>query len=542
MLSRHLRRNRVARWAAHWLVCWLMVCLAGWHLASPVYAAPGSPWLALADTVFKHLSVEQGLPPTSVTALLEDADGFIWIGTQGGLARWDGYRFRVYQPNPGDPASLPDNFISSMALDQQGRVWIGTNSGGLDHYFPDSGRVVHFRHKPDDPRSLPGNNVRNLLRDHQGRLWVGTNEGLAYVMDKSVAKSVAQNAGQDGQFVRVRIAVVPQPAISKMVQGRDGTIWLGISGNGVFYIKPFNSTAPGAQPEPQRLSLSQGSSAQDTIESILEVAPGEIWFGTLGQGLLILNNTARQLRRLNHDPSLATSLAANSVGAILRDRSGLIWLGTHRGISLYDPTQAAVLSVFGNPNRPNSIGDTDVTAMSLMPDGKLWLGLLGQGINIIDPVADQVTRLRADPKSAKLVVSFKAIAVGSEHELIVALPLQAWLRDLITLLCAPLEAAGVKLALEVRADLTLHIACAALTEALTRIINNVHDHAFAPPCATRAPALTITAQQEADGGVVLTVRDNGVGIAPQHLPWVFEPFFTTKSGLGGHIGLGLYVA
>ena len=413
-----------------WALCWWASLLLHW----PLHAAPHSPWSALADKVFKHLSVEQGLPHTSVTALLEDADGFIWVGTQGGLARWDGYRFRAYQPDPHDSHSLPDNYITSMALDKQGRLWIGTNSGGLarydawndqfvripvgahgishvavnaivhdganglwvasraglDHYFPDSGRVTQLRHNPDDARSLPDNHVRSLLRDSQGRLWVGTNEGLAYQAGQS-----AKESAKDGQFITLALPDLAKPAIASLGQSQDGKIWLGVVGKGVFLIQP------GVQPVVHRFTVAQDTQLnQETITAMVELAPNDMWFGSVGQGLVLLENSVP--RRLTHDPSLATSLTANSIGAILRDRSGLIWIGTHRGINIYDPTQAAILSAFGNPQRHHGMSDTDVTAMALMPDGKVWLGLLGQGIHIVDPMVDQVTWLRADPRFAKI--------------------------------------------------------------------------------------------------------------------------------------------
>jgi ligand-binding sensor domain-containing protein/signal transduction histidine kinase len=386
----------------------------------PAAADPAQRWGALADIVFKHLSVEQGLPHTSVTALLEDRNGFIWVGTQGGLARWDGYRFRVYQPDPADPASLPDNYIASLYLDPQGQIWIGTNSGGLvrydaardqfvripvgpqgishvavsailsdgadglwvasrgglDHFWPATGKVQQWHHDANDPASLPSNIVRNLARDQQGRLWIGTGAGLVV---------------QDGaKFIPVPLPQQPKAVIFSLGLSQDGTLWVGTIGKGLFAVDtrtlqatlvagPANSGLP-----------------QDTIYSILELGPAEIWLGTLGQGLVLLDSRSQQLRRLTHDASVATSLAANTVGAMLRDRSGLVWIGTHRGLNMYDPGQSGIISLFGNSGRSNGIRDTDVTAMTAMPDGSVWLGLLGQGINIIRPDSARVAWLHQD--------------------------------------------------------------------------------------------------------------------------------------------------
>jgi anti-sigma regulatory factor (Ser/Thr protein kinase) len=114
----------------------------------------GSPrWWLIEDKVFQHLSVENGLPSNAVTTLAEDAQGFIWVGTQNGLARWDGYRFRTYSHQEQDKFSLPDNVIVSLFRDQRGVLWIGTKSGGLvfydvqnDRFEPIALRPQAFRH------------------------------------------------------------------------------------------------------------------------------------------------------------------------------------------------------------------------------------------------------------------------------------------------------------------------------------------------------------------------------------------------------------
>lgn len=88
-------------------------------------------WAGLADTVFQHLVRDNELPNAAIpTAATQDGDGFLWIGSQNGLARWDGYHFRIYRANPGKAGELPDNFIQTLLTDARGVLWIGTTSGG----------------------------------------------------------------------------------------------------------------------------------------------------------------------------------------------------------------------------------------------------------------------------------------------------------------------------------------------------------------------------------------------------------------------------
>lgn len=108
-----------------------------------VGAAPAEKrWSSLADITFQHLSQEQGLPNAIATAVAEDGQGFLWVGTLGGLARWDGYRFKVYKGDPQRPGALPDNYVQSLHGDKAGRLWVGTSAAGLLRHDPATDRFV----------------------------------------------------------------------------------------------------------------------------------------------------------------------------------------------------------------------------------------------------------------------------------------------------------------------------------------------------------------------------------------------------------------
>jgi len=108
--------------------------------AAGVPAGEVERWSGIADAVFQHFNVDQGLPQTTATVMAEDGDGFLWVGTQGGLARWDGYRFRNYLPDPKNPGALTDNFINALHADPSGRLWVGMSTGGLARYDRDNDR------------------------------------------------------------------------------------------------------------------------------------------------------------------------------------------------------------------------------------------------------------------------------------------------------------------------------------------------------------------------------------------------------------------
>src|SRR5262249_28460705 len=137
-------------------------------------------WSGLADTVFENLARGNELPngaiPTSAT---QDQDGFLWIGSQNGLARWDGYQFRIFRANPGKAGALPDNFIQALLTDTRGVLWIGTTSGGLARYDRDHEQFVVY---PVAANGLSHVSVRAIVEDGQGGVWVATEGGLDHIL------------------------------------------------------------------------------------------------------------------------------------------------------------------------------------------------------------------------------------------------------------------------------------------------------------------------------------------------------------------------
>ena len=443
-----------------WL--WLVLCLQG--VSAAPATLPGNPaaaqrWSQLAHTLFQHLGPDQGLPHPIVSALAEDASGFIWIGTQGGLARWDGYRLRTYLANPKDPASLPDSFIQTLLTDRHGQLWIGTNGGGLarydaagdkfirvaadalgvshglvlslvddgadglfvgtqsglDHYVPGKGRLRHWQQTPPGmpaagtPQTvLPSDVVRSLLRDRDGNLWIGTRKGLMRMRPDGGLKAI---------LLPMPTPAMVQTSAASPVAGKEGSA----------------TTAATKTPTP-------AEPAQPTILSLRQGSDGRIWIGTAGQGVFIIKGAdaapqalqaqdgsdlshevvaclqevapgqmwlgtfgqgvlvadGARIRRIRHDPSQASSLANNTLMTMLVDRSGALWLGGQRGISRHDPGQNAILTLFGASEQPNRLSDSDVTGVLPLADGRIWLGMQTRGAQIINSGADAIQSLPAD--------------------------------------------------------------------------------------------------------------------------------------------------
>ena len=113
---------------------------------------------------FEQLRTQDGLSQNFVNCILQDSTGFLWVGTQAGLNRYDGYGFKVYSHDPADPASLAHDWIIALAEDPVGDLWIGTEGGGLARWRQSTGTFTGYRPDLDDPASLSGSRVATLGR------------------------------------------------------------------------------------------------------------------------------------------------------------------------------------------------------------------------------------------------------------------------------------------------------------------------------------------------------------------------------------------
>jgi hypothetical protein len=163
---------------------------AAWPCSRPGPAAPPR------TLRFEQLSVQDGLPQESVLAIAQDRQGFIWFGTQGGLARYDGYRTVIYQHALSDPYSLSQNWVRVLHVDPAGRMWVGTDNG-LDLFDPLAQRFTHYRPVEPEQRGNGNRHVRAIVDDGAGGLWIGTADGLQR-FDPATGQlhDVAQHAGR----------------------------------------------------------------------------------------------------------------------------------------------------------------------------------------------------------------------------------------------------------------------------------------------------------------------------------------------------------
>ncbi|WP_195763889.1 ligand-binding sensor domain-containing diguanylate cyclase [Pseudoduganella rivuli] len=426
----------------------LCVLLAASLLAvHPHAAAQTRPGLVS----FQRIAIPDDVPAHLTTAAVQDQRGMLWFGTQDGLVRYDGYSYKVFRARPGDPAALGGSYIRSLFVARDGRIWAGTISGGvsvfdprserftqyrhqqndsglahdrvesiaedragmmwlatddgLDRLDPGSGAITHFRHDALDMSTLASNQVRSVLADREGRLWVGGQDGLQLWQDGRWLR-VASEPGAPGSLAGQHI--------TRLMQDARGRIWIGTHKHGAAMLDPARLpqtvaegvTLPPAREllvrwlpsdKPDSLSLGASSLSHYWVYSMAQAANGEIWIGTFGNGIDVIDPVSlKVVDRLRHDAGNTSSIGASRIGALLSDRSGTMWTGSWGGgIAQHHPATRAFVKIRHSAINPDTPGHPGIVRALESADGKLWLGTNGEGVDVLDADGHVVARHRA---------------------------------------------------------------------------------------------------------------------------------------------------
>jgi len=348
------------------------LCFAG---IAPAHAV--TPWISEAMPLFRTVASATGddgaVPDTPVPiSLAQDGTGFIWVGTETGLERWDGYHMRSYSERPGDPCALPAAFVWSLHVGQDGRLWIGTFGHGLAYY---DAHTDCIRPAPGEPAELKEATVEAIEDDGNGGLWVGTTTGLLRVAaDPATVTRVSADGSGRGRLATERIAALRRD--------RQGNLWVGTD-SGILRLRPGDKAfAEIALP------------ARARVRALLEAADGRLWAGTIDQGAFVIDPGTMRVRAVaNFTPQKRLPLILR----IAESPKGEIWLGTEdAGIITVDPVSLqarTTLHPLKDPANPNS--DFEINAMFRDRDGLVWVATergLGYFLSQADistwPVAD----------------------------------------------------------------------------------------------------------------------------------------------------------
>ncbi len=376
-------------------------------------------------------SIEDGLSSNNISYVTQDVIGYLWIGTDDGLHRYDGINFQVYRNDPSDSLSLSDTRVSTLLatnFDQIPELWIGTRNG-LSRLNLQTGIFTNYYYDPNNESSLSNPAVTSLASDENGGLWVGTENGLNLLMpDKREAGSFLrflyagpQDNPRGENFIRQIISGPSIGAGSELWVGtRDGLRGVNFLDSGeckvsvhdfgnkeknandndirALFLENINSgaflylgTETGElyrynifQPEIRPQKLWTFSSF---IRDIFIDSYERVWVATYGGGLFGFQKKESELVQktlFEGHPELKNSLSNSHLSDMAMDMSGILWVATDNGLNaILEPVHGfSILS--HNPGVHNSLVGSGIRSVYEDSSGILWVGTVANGLTQVN--------------------------------------------------------------------------------------------------------------------------------------------------------------
>lgn len=407
-----------------------------------------------SEESFDSYTMGEGLSHNTVTCQFQDSHGFLWVGTQSGLNKYDGRSFKVYKNEPLDPKSLSNNYINGICEDALHNIWIATEYGlnrfdrstgkfetwfaqdqeanslsdnyvysvyadskgyiwiktlrYLDRYDPKSKKFRHFEHYFDLFNPIAENCRFPLFEDSDGGMWVGTNDGLCF-FDR-----------QYEQFIRFSHDDMAHKSISNneircIFEDESHNLWVGTS-NGLNKFNPKRRTFDAY--------YYKDSTKPNIINSIVQDASSQLWLATESDGLLRFNLKNKHFSFYTHNPNNSRSILSNNCNTLYKDYSNILWIGGRAGLNKMD-IKTKKFTLYRRNYQPNfTFSGNDIT--SIFADNEvIYVGTRSEGLNIFNRATEKNTiitaahnQLPGNSIGVILKTSRGEILIGTSHGIV----------------------------------------------------------------------------------------------------------------------------
>lgn len=377
---------------------------------------------------FENYGADDGLSSNVVSYVYQDHEGWIWLGTNRGLSKFDGYNFHTYilnNPSTRENYSLincvfedsksrlwvgtedaglalydrrkddfsyystdtssnciSSNLVLSVAEDSAGIIWIATDNG-LNRFDPKSQEFQSTQHVENEASSISHNIIEKVFIDSKGTIWLGTKNGLdTYDPASGKARHIKLDA-------KLRLDKSAPYNILDIAEGSNGNILIGTYSSGLFIIEKSsqktNEKIRNIVPDPDY-------NRSYTIRSVYKDLDNNTWLGSRG-GIYILDPAGNVVSHYVHQVHDQNSLSHISVNNIFEDNTGDIWIGTRNGLNYVNQVNQA-FNYFGFKLDDKSyLNNAEIYAITEASDGKIWLGTENGGINVYDMQTDRFTHV-----------------------------------------------------------------------------------------------------------------------------------------------------
>lgn len=323
---------------------------------------------AQSSARFKVLDQSRGLSSGSITSIVQDEKGFLWIGTKNGIDRYDGFNFKVYSSGN---SNLAANDISCLRIDTHQRIWAGTIGGGVSVYDPAKDLFTTFLFDPADQATISSNDIQVIFQDKAGSIWIGTEEGLnKFNEEDSTFTRMGFDAGNP--------KTLNSNKVMSVYEDEAGNFWIGTFGGGLNLFHPGKGTF-------EQLSTVTGIPGFNTsfVWQVTSFKAGKLLVATSGSGLLEFDIRTRTFSEFLPSPFNEVKI----IRSVLVANDHTMWVGTD-GDGLLQienyKTEKNVKKYVSQSGNPASLSSDAIYTIFMDKDKNLWIGTAWNGLDVLD--------------------------------------------------------------------------------------------------------------------------------------------------------------
>jgi ligand-binding sensor domain-containing protein/signal transduction histidine kinase len=351
---------------------------------------------------FERFYVENGLPSNWVLDIIQDKDGYLWITTEAGLSRYDGYTFKVFRHVRGDSTSISSDNLGEMVVDQNGVLWIASDVA-LNRYDSEQNRFFRYAHNPNDSASLPSGAITSLYQTRNGSLWVGMKTGELVSMDIATGR-FTQHPLDRSRYMQNAQGTF---AVNSLAEDSAGRLYVGIAGGGIHVL----DSQTGRSLDHWITDISDSESIPNMVISSMYIDRDDVlWFGYPAQltialiappigtesGLFRRSLKTGETLVYTYHPTLQPAWWA-TISDITQSKDGSIWMTDYDGaLTKYLPESDSFHRYNYEVDDPNSLPWLYGTAVYEDMDGILWVGT-SRGLGKSDRARLQMETFTAIP-------------------------------------------------------------------------------------------------------------------------------------------------
>jgi len=383
---------------------------------------------------FDHLTIKDGLSHNTVYDIIQDQYGYIWVATQNGLNKYDGYSFDIFCSNEVEKNTQDfiGKSITALFEDSKGNLWVGTNKQGINIRRNEQDKFEYLGDKPPfEP--IKDKQINSFFEDKSGHIWIttlgagilkynlATNESTHYSLENNGLSSntvfdlvqdskgtiwvATEGSGlnillDNNQFKFSHELLSNQPNMSgyrKKLYLEGNNLWLGTEGTGLYKID-LNTY--------EYIHYESGTDLKDlnsnTVRDIYKETNGLIYIATDGGGLNVLNEQTQEITKLTYHASEGTSLNSNALFCFHKDRTGNLWIGSYNG-GLNVNKQNKTWFEFYTPklSRGEELKNSSILSVFQSRDNNIWIGTDGGGLNWLDASSNRIlaSKINTDPNN-----------------------------------------------------------------------------------------------------------------------------------------------